>query len=271
LSEILHILAVVLYGAAAVLLGIPLLRGQRVLPRLGSTVAAAGLAAHTAGIAAFLSRWGELPLVGLGPSLSMLAFLIAIGSLIVTTFGGVGPLGLVLAPVVALLSGAAVLIGIQPMGEPTTFGGIWFVLHVLLALAAYAGLTVAFAAGLMYLIQFRELKSKRFGAIFYVFPPLETLDRVGRRALLIGFPALTLALVVGGAWTLRFPEPAGPGNPHIAWGVLTWVVFVAALIARMGSGRTAHRGAMASVLGFTVVVLAFLLLRTYMPTAGAFL
>lgn len=271
MTELLHLGAVVLYGAAALLLGVPLMRRRRVLPPLGTAVAAAGLVVHTAAIASFLSRWGELPLVGLGPSLSTLAFLIAVGSMIVTTIGGVGPLGLVLVPVVAALLGAALLIGIQPVGEPMTFGGIWFVLHVVLALVSYAALTVAFAAGLMYLVQFRELKSKRFGAIFHVFPPLETLDQVGRRALLVGFPALTLALVVGGAWAVRFPAPGGPGNSHIVWGVLTWIVFVSAMVARLGSGRTAHRGALASVLGFMVVVVAFVLLRSYLPLTGAFL
>jgi HemX protein len=270
-TELAHLLALVLYAAAAVLLGTALARRQRTLPDLGTVLAAAGVAVHTGALALFLVDWGEPPLVGLGPSLSTLAFLVAVGSLLVATLGRVGPLGLVLTPVVAILLGAALLVGIRPMGEPTTFRGFWFVLHVLLAFTGYTGLTVAFAAGLMYLLQFRELKSKRFGAIFHVFPPLETLDRLGRRALLGGFLALSLALVVGGAWTVRFPGPAGPGNLHIAWGVLTWTVFVVIFLVRAGSGRTGRRGALASVVGFAVVVLAFLLLRSYMPQGGAFL
>jgi membrane-bound metal-dependent hydrolase YbcI (DUF457 family) len=39
----------------------------------------------------------------------------------------------------------------------------------------------------------------------------------------------------------------------------------------VGGGRRGHRGAMASVLGFVVVVVAFLLLRTYDSQGGAFL
>lgn len=271
MSVALHALALALYALAATLLGVSLARGDRRLPPLGTLLLGAGLAAHAAALASFLSRWGELPLVGLGPSLSTLAFLIAIGSIIAATVARVGPLGLVLVPVVAVLLGTALLIGIRPVGEPMTFRGVWFVVHVLFAFVGYAGLTMAFAAGLMYLLQFRELKSKRFGAIFHFFPPLETLDRIGRRALMVGFPALTLALLVAGAWAVRFPGTVAPGNPHVLWGVLSWVVFVAALLARLGGGRKGHRGALASVLGFVVVVVTFLLLRAYLPQGGAFL
>jgi HemX protein len=271
LTELVHVLALLLYAAAAALTGSALLRRQSRLPAFGTSVAALGVVVHVAALALYVAHWRELPLVGLGPSLSSLAFLVAAGSLLVVSVGRVGPLGLVLLPVVAILLGASLLVGIRPMGEPTTFRGFWFVLHVLLAFSGYFGLTVAFAAGLMYLLQFRELKSKRFGAIFHVFPPLDTLDRIGRWALLGGFLALSLALLLGGAWAMRFPGPGAPGNPHVAWGVLTWIVFVVVLLARAGRGRAGRRGALASVVGFAVVVLAFLLLRGYLPQGGAFL
>jgi HemX protein len=267
----LHAAALTLYTFAAVLFILSLVREAERLPRLATALLAAGVVLHAGALAAFLSRWGELPLVGLGPSLSTLAFLISIGSLIVATVGRVGPLGLVLVPVVASTLSAAMLAGIQPVGEPLGFQGIWFVLHVLLAFVGYAGLTVAFAAGLMYLLQFRQLKSKRFGAIFRFSPPLETLDRIGTRSLQVGFPALTLALVLAVAWIAREPAPASPGNSHLVWGVLTWAALLVALVARVGGGRRGHRGAVASVLGFVVVVVAFLLLRTYDSQGGAFL
>ena len=117
------------------------------------------------------------------------------------------------------------------------------------AFVGYAGLTVAFAAGLMYLLQFRELKSKHFGAIFRFFPPLETLDRLGRRGLLVGFPFLTLAVLVGWAWTARFHGVVAPGSRSSSGcsspGWSSW----RAILARLGGGRRGHRGALASVIG----------------------
>src|SRR5690606_6513296 len=143
-------------------------------------------------------------LVGLGPSLSTLSLLVGLGAVTASTLGHARTVGLVLVPVVAALQGVGLGMGIVPTGEPLAFRGVWFALHVLFAFVGYAGLTVAFAAGLMYLLQFRELKSKHFGAIFRFFPPLDTLDRLGRQGLLVGFPFLTLAVVVSWAWTARF-------------------------------------------------------------------
>src|SRR5690606_29189440 len=135
----------------------------------------------------------------------------------------------------------------------------------------YAGLTVAAAAGLMYLLQFRELKSKHFGAIFRFFPPLEVLDRLGRRGILFGFPFLTGSLLVGWAWTARFHAADVPASSKLVWVVVSWVVFVAALLARAGGGRPSRRGALASVVGFVVVVVVYLVLRVQAAAGGGFL
>ena len=167
--------------------------------------------------------------------------------------------------------GAAVAIGIVPTGDAIQFQGIWFALHVLFAILGYVGLTVASGAGLMYLLQFRELKTKHFGAIFRFFPPLETLERLGRRGLIFGFPFLTLALVIGWAWMERFGMATRVDSSKLAWVWLSWFVFVIALIAGTGDGRCGKRGAWASVIGFAIVVLAYLFIRIQASHGGAFL
>jgi HemX protein len=272
MTATLHLAAFALYALAGVLLAVSLTRGGARLPRVATALTGAGVLAHLGALAAYGSQFAELPLVGLGPSLSVLALLIALGSLGVATLGKTGPVGLVLVPSAAVVVGAAEFAGIHPSGEVMSFRGPWFVLHVVLAMVGYAGLTVAFAAGLMYLVQFRELKTKHFGAVFRFFPPLDTLDRLGRSALMVGLPFLSLALLVGWAWSERFHRPLGAGNPKVIWGVLSWLVFAAALGVRAGGGRRGHRAALASVLGFAVVVAAYLLLRlASAPAGGEFL
>lgn len=255
--EVLHAVALLLYAAAAALLFVSLARGdERRLPAAATAVFAVGLLVHTAAMASFALRFGELPLVGLGPALSSLGLLVALGALIAATLGHAGTVGLVLAPVVTLLTGVALAVRVQPIAEEGAFRGVWIGLHVLFALVGYVGLTLAFAAGLMYLLQFRELKSKHFGAIFRVFPPLDTLERLGRRGVLLGFPFLTLALVLGFAWIVRFDDPSAVGNPKILWGALSWSILLTVLLA--GRGR---RAALFSVIGFVVVVVAYVVLR----------
>jgi len=130
---------------------------------------------------------------------------------------------------------------------------------------------VAFAAGLVYLLQFRELKVKRLGRVFRFFPSLDTLDVVGRRALAIGFAALSIALVLGWAWTVRFQNSFAIGEPDVVWGIVTWFTFLAVIAARVGDPARGRRGAMASVVGFAVVVLVYMVLRLNGAGGTAFL
>lgn len=266
----LHFVALMLYGIATALLAISFARSDERLPRMAAGVLGLGLVAHAAGLVAFVARWDELPLVGLGPSLSTLGFLVGLGTLVASTLGHARTVGLVLVPVVAMLTGVAVGVRVEPAGEAVAFRGAWFVLHVFFAFIGYAGFTVAFAAGLMYLLQFRQLKGKHFGAVFRFFPPLETLDRLGRMGLLVGFPFLTVAVVAGWAWSSQFAG-ASPGDLKLAWVILSWFVFLAALVARVGRGGRSQRGAAVSVVGFVVVVAIYLVIRVQAAQTGAFL
>ncbi|HEU0055004.1 MAG TPA: cytochrome c biogenesis protein [Longimicrobium sp.] len=261
MTALLHALVLLLYAVAAALLGVSLARTHPRLPRVAAWVLAAAVLAHVGVLALFAAEYGQPPLVGLGPSLSVLALLIAAGSLGLAVLGGTGPLGLILVPVAAALAAIAEIAGVRPTGEVLQFRGPWFVLHVVLAMLGYAGLTVAFAAGLMYLLQFRQLKAKRFGAVFRFFPPLDTLDRIVRGALVAGMCFLTVALLLGWAWAESFGRPMSPGNPKVVWGVVTWLVFAAALAARLGNGGRARRAALVSVMGFAVVWVWYLFLR----------
>jgi HemX protein len=258
----LHVLALVVYGGVGALLGRSLARGEEGAPPGTAALIAGAVALHAAALGAYTVRFDELPLVGLAPSLSTFALLVGVFLLLATgSLRETRPIGLVLAPLVALLLAAALALGIRPAPEALAFRGAWFSLHVIFAFLGHAALAVAFAAGLMYLLQFRELKGKHFGRMFRFFPPLETLDRLGRAAIVAGFPALTTSLVLGWAWTVRFQHSFEAGSPKVQWAVFTWLVFAAALAARFGGQGRERRGALVSVIGFAAVVLAYVVLR----------
>lgn len=268
---LLHGLALVLYIASAGVLAGSLAGGRASVPRGVERLVVGAFAVHGAALTAFVLAYGELPLVGLSPSFTTLAFLIALFLLIAAIFREARTLGLVLIPLIALLVGVATVIGVAPTGEPLAFRGAWFHFHVTLGLLGCAGLAVAFASGLVYLLQFRELKGKRFGRVFRFFPSLDTLDRVGRRALAIGFAALTMALVLGWAWTIRFMDSLAIGEPEVIWGMGTWLTFAAVLVARRGGAARCRRGALASVIGFAFVVALYVVLRLSAAGGSLFL
>lgn len=240
-------------------------------PVWGAPWIVVGVGLHGTATVLYTRHFGHPPLVGLAPSLATLSLLLALALALLTALRAGGAVGLFLAPVAALLLGLGSALGIEPAGEPPAFRASWLLLHIVLSFIGYAGLVVAAAASLMYLLQFRQLKRKRFGAVFQFFPDLETLDRINGRALLLGFAALTLGLLVGWVWSMSF-GPSARWNPaQLVWGVLTWVVFVAALGVRAGRGWAGRRSAWLSVVGFGAVVLAYLVLKLNAPQARLFL
>jgi ABC-type uncharacterized transport system permease subunit len=271
ITTILHVLALLLYAGVGGLYGLSLANGRSAVPRVGVGLIAAAVAAHAAALILFTATYDELPLVGLGAALSTFAFLVGAGMLAVALVTEARPLGLVLAPIIALVLLAVMLVGVAPTDEELEFRGVWFALHVVLAVTAYAAMAVAFAASLLYLLQFRELKEKSFGRLFRFVPSLETLDSLAMRALLVGFPALTLALALGWAWTIRFRHSMSMGDPKVMWAVFTWVAFAVALLARRGRVDAERRAARITVTAFTAIVAVFVVLRLTMSGRGFFL
>jgi HemX protein len=269
LVNALHGVALLLYaGAAAVLTG-SLAEGRRVAPHTGAVLAGAGLAVHAAALAAFVAAYGEAPLVGLAPSLTTLAFLITVFLAVAAAIPAARPLGLVLLPLAAGLVAVSMLLGLRPAAEAQAYRGLWFSLHIVLAFAGFAGMALAFASGLLYLLQFRQLKRKSFGRMFRFFPPLDTLAVVERWALAVGFPALTAALLLGWAWTVRFQNPTN--GLKVAWAVASWVIFAAIIGIRFRAPGGERRGAIAAVAGFIAVALLYVVLRVAAVNGGGFL
>src|SRR5690606_19056516 len=121
--------SVTLYGIAGAMLGLSLAREARRMTTFASIAIALGLLLHGVALAEYTTEWAQLPFEGLGPSLSTLAFLIGIGLVIATTLGHATTVGLVLAPVITILTGIAVAVGLAPAGRSLD----WFVLHVIFA------------------------------------------------------------------------------------------------------------------------------------------
>lgn len=264
--------ALVLYVAASGMLAASFAGGRMAAPRAGAFLTAGAVLLHGIGLAAFTATHAELPLVGLAPSLCTLAFLIAVFLFVSTIATDSKSVGLVLVPLIAVLLAMSLLLGLAPAGQPLAFRGVWFSLHVILAFIAYAGLAIAFGAGVLYLLQFRELKDKRLGRVFRFFPALPVLDTLGRRGIVVGVPALTLALMLGWAWTVRFQRSLATENPQVIWGIITWLTFLVLLAVRLSRRPgTERRAAFANVVGFLFVVMCYVVLRVFMANERVFL
>lgn len=240
-------------------------------PTLAAILAGVAVVTHAVALGDFWLQFGELPLVGPGAALSSLAFVGGLGLLLTLPLRDASRVGIALLPFIIGCLAIALLVGIQPSPLSIDFQGTGFVLHVTLAFFGYQGLALAFASGILYLIQHHELKAKRLGKVASFIPPLSTLDLLGRVGLWVGFSTLTLALAFGWAWTVQNRGSLEFSDPKIVWALLSWVIFIGIVVARRGRGRREYRGAVASVVGFGVVIGSYLVLRLTAGGNGLFL
>lgn len=262
----LHFVALALYAMATALALAPFM-GFRATPRsLAIAVPCAGAAAHVVAVS-------QLTLVGLGPALSMLAFCLVLLQLASERLLRGSAVSFFAAPLATGLVGLAILSGLSPPPGPEVPASrnAWFVLHVALSGLGVALMALAFIAAALYLLQFRELKARRFGQVFQLFPPLERLDQLNRFALVAGFPALTLGVLLALGYGARFSGGLHLAKAQLVWGIFTWVVLGWAVWVRVVRHWAGRRAAVASIAGFSAVLLVYVALKLVQPGAERFL
>lgn len=133
----------------------------------------------------------------------------------------------------------------------------WGTVHGLLLTAGAVCTIVAFAAGLMYLIQADRLKHKRPARLGVSLPSLEQSERWNRGAITLAFPLLTFGMLIGVGLMIATRRSGGVEiswtDPKVLSSGAFWLVFALLLHARY---RPEWRGTRIMVL--TVVAFAFL-------------
>lgn len=263
-----HFIAVTAYIGAAVLAATPFARPVNAPVRGVVGVLGFGVVAHGLGLAALARSIGALPLTGLGPALSFAGLALAVTLLLVEILAREVSLAVIAAPLAALPTICAPLLGFVPGHEPAGAKGAWLLAHIALSFVGIAAFATAAAAGAMYLLQRRELKSRRFGALFRFFPPLATLDRVNHWAAISGWFALTLGIVLAGSYSIAYREM---NLPQLMWGTGAWLAIGGVALGRLVGGWQARRAAIYSSVTFSAVLVLYVAFRVAAPRAGSFL
>lgn len=130
----------------------------------------------------------------------------------------------------------------------------WLPVHAGVSLLAYGFLSLAFCGGLMYLLQERELKSKRFGYFFTRLPSLDALDQLNSHCLTTGFVFLTLGIVTGSIWARQAWGTYWQWDPKETWSLVTWFIYLIQIHQRFTVGWRGKRAAVMAIGGFAAVV-----------------
>ena len=201
---------------------------------------------------------GRLPVHTLHQMASLVAFLVTGLFLLAYWRYKYESLAVFVFPTVFLLTLVATLGGGAEPRATGSLGTWWLTVHVILLLLGYAALTLTCVAGVMYIIQERELKSKRPRAFYYRLPPLGKLDDLAYQTLAVGFVLVTLGLISGSFWAFVEWGPTWIVDPTIALAFVTWAIYLALVFSRVAIGWRGRKAAYFSILGFCSAALTWI-------------
>lgn len=159
-------------------------------------------------------------------------------------------LGLAVLPLAVILFAVAHAGG-GTGSETSASSSAFLAAHVTLAVAAFAGFTLAAALSALYLWQERRLKRHAAGILRLPAPSLVTLDRLAGRTITVALPLLTVGIAVGLVRVVRTHERL---DALMIFTVVTWAVYAAYLFLRHELGWHGRRAAYVSLLGFALVI-----------------
>ncbi len=140
----------------------------------------------------------------------------------------------------------------------------WMKIHVPMNFVGYGSFAVACGAGMAYLtrewLELRGASSK----LLAVFPSLEQLDQLAYKAVAIGFPAFTLATILGAAWASEAWGGYWSWDPKETWALIVWLTYGAYLHVRVSHGWQGRPLAWWTVAGFLVTVFCFIGVNMYL-------
>ena len=136
----------------------------------------------------------------------------------------------------------------------------WLLYHVVTCFLGYAAFAVACGISIMYLVKARseEGGGGAAGGLMSMFPPIRVLDDLNYRAIMIGFPLLTLGIITGAAWANYAWGTYWSWDPKETWSLIVWFIYAAFLHARFTRGWVGKRAAWLSIIGFAATIFCYL-------------
>lgn len=252
------VLLPVAYLLLAVVYGAYFVGRQSLAQRVSGPLLAVTLLLHLAYLVALGTAYGQLPAATVSQALTLVAFSVAVVYAIVEILSrerstGVWMLGLVFC--LQLLG--SVLESPEPpvldLFKSPLFSG-----HIATALLGYAAFVVAGVYGFLFLALYRELKSGRFRLFYGRLPPLEILDRMTSRALMVGFGALTIAVVTGLVWAFQIHYERIFQDTKVLFSIATWLLYGSALLMRRLRRWQGRQTAAVSLAGLAVILISLI-------------
>ena len=191
---------------------------------------------------------GRCPITNLFEVIIFVAWSVALFYIVVGPAYRLSLMGAFTAPLVVLLQMVALIAPIDQRHAVKLPANSWLEFHASISLVAYGAFALACIAGVMYLVQERQLKTHELRSIFYHLPPLTDLFSAIVRLLWWGFILYTLGLISG--FFVGEPLPW----PQIICAIGVWILYALILQGRYLRWFAPKRVAALCVIGFSAAL-----------------
>ena len=143
-------------------------------------------------------------------------------------------------------------------------------IHVLSALIGYSAFSIAAVYGLLYLVQYNNLKSKKVGIIFEKLPNLEHLEHLTRQSILFGFILLSIAMVIGILWLPVVIDNYSLFDPKLVGTIFVWIMYAVGIFMIRGKRSSGKQIVKFAISAFVVTIFSLTILNLYFNTFHKF-
>jgi len=229
-----------------------------------------GFALHTLSLLIGYYHLGAVPALNFKATLGFFSWAIAAAYIIFHAKFGILVLGSFAAPLSVVLIVLSSAIPLSTVTVRPVFKGLWLPLHVTTSLLGDGIFVIAFIAGIMYLIQERQIKKKRLGAFYTRLPSLNILDSINYHAISYGFLLLTIGMITGSIVAQGVHGTYWRWDPKEVWSLLTWLCYAVLLHQRVAIGWRGRRSALMAIGSFFILIFAFLGVNLFMEGYHSF-
>jgi ABC-type transport system involved in cytochrome c biogenesis permease subunit len=252
------LLAVVIYGCSMLYSVFLWRKGFRQDNRLNYALLATAFIFHTVAMVKRGFSFERCPVTNLYEAITFIAWTIVASYVVFGAWSRLRFLGAFASPVLFVVGVFALMPSLDPPPGPRPdFSGGLGSLHAALVLLSIGAFGLSCIAGLMYLTQEHNLKFNKLRAVLSLLPPIERMERVTSRLLVVGFILLTAGLSLSPVLMHRKYGVLFQSDPMINWSLFVWALYLVLLGMRWWWKQSGHRIAWGAVGSFAFVMLTF--------------
>ncbi|MBI2930238.1 MAG: cytochrome c biogenesis protein CcsA [Planctomycetes bacterium] len=236
--------ALTLYLVAGTLWLVSAARRKPPLATAARALAGVGVVIHAVSVALQWIADGHIPLVSLYELVSAGTLACVAGYRVFAWMhGDIPEAGASVAFASFVVMGLALQTPTEPSAMNEALKSYWLIVHVIFALAAYGGYTIAAALGTAYLVRARQGADRQ--------------EALAHRLILLGFVAHAVMVLSGAIWAHRAWGRYWAWDPIEIWSLGTWLVYALYLHLWSVHGWRGRRAAWFAALALPLIVACY--------------